>query len=142
MLRRLAGRVLTGLFAFVGIVGIISLLVLVRRALRNDSGSLTAPSFVIDTAATDSAPRFVLPDTLLGRSRTLRFVAVSASEGQDLPGFLDAYGDSILIGPRTLVMQANGHPFTLFVITVLVNAGARLLIWRVARGSGAGSRAL
>jgi phosphate transport system permease protein len=32
--------------------------------------------------------------------------------------------------------------FLLFVLTVLVNAGARLLIWRVARGSGAGSRAL
>jgi phosphate transport system permease protein len=32
--------------------------------------------------------------------------------------------------------------FTLFVLTVLVNAGARLLIWRVARGSGAGSKVL
>jgi phosphate transport system permease protein len=32
--------------------------------------------------------------------------------------------------------------FLLFVVTVLVNAGARLLIWRVARGSGVGSRAL
>ncbi|HEU4698997.1 MAG TPA: phosphate ABC transporter permease subunit PstC [Gemmatimonadales bacterium] len=32
--------------------------------------------------------------------------------------------------------------FALFVLTVLVNAGARLLIWRVARGSGAGSRVL
>src|SRR4051812_34720591 len=32
--------------------------------------------------------------------------------------------------------------FTLFLITVLVNAAARLLIWRVARGSGAGSSAL
>jgi phosphate transport system permease protein len=32
--------------------------------------------------------------------------------------------------------------FVLFVVTVVVNAGARLLIWRVARGSGAGSRAL
>ncbi|HET7024502.1 MAG TPA: phosphate ABC transporter permease subunit PstC [Gemmatimonadales bacterium] len=31
---------------------------------------------------------------------------------------------------------------TLFGLTVLVNAGARLLIWRVARGSAAGSRAL
>lgn len=30
----------------------------------------------------------------------------------------------------------------LFGVTVVVNAGARLLIWRVARGSGAGSRAL
>jgi phosphate transport system permease protein len=30
----------------------------------------------------------------------------------------------------------------LFLVTVVVNAGARLLIWRVARGSGAGSAAL
>ena len=30
----------------------------------------------------------------------------------------------------------------LFGVTVVVNAGARLLIWRVARGSGAGSKAL
>jgi phosphate transport system permease protein len=32
--------------------------------------------------------------------------------------------------------------FLLFVVTVVVNAGARLLIWRVARGSAAGSAAL
>jgi phosphate transport system permease protein len=32
--------------------------------------------------------------------------------------------------------------FLLFLVTVAVNAGARLLIWRVARGSGAGSSAL
>jgi phosphate transport system permease protein len=32
--------------------------------------------------------------------------------------------------------------FLLFIVTVLVNAGARLLIWRVARGSGIGSKAL
>jgi len=32
--------------------------------------------------------------------------------------------------------------FVLFLVTVLVNAAARLLIWRVARGSSAGSRAL
>jgi len=32
--------------------------------------------------------------------------------------------------------------FLLFLVTVAVNALARLLIWRVARGSGAGSRAL
>ncbi len=30
----------------------------------------------------------------------------------------------------------------LFMVTVIVNAGARLLIWRVARGSGVGSKAL
>lgn len=32
--------------------------------------------------------------------------------------------------------------FLLFIVTILVNAGARLLIWRVARGSGVGSKAL
>ncbi len=32
--------------------------------------------------------------------------------------------------------------FLLFIVTVVVNAGARLLIWRVARGSGVGSKAL
>jgi phosphate transport system permease protein len=32
--------------------------------------------------------------------------------------------------------------FVLFLVTVLANASARLLIWRVARGSGAGSSAL
>jgi phosphate transport system permease protein len=32
--------------------------------------------------------------------------------------------------------------FTLFVVTVLINAIARLLIWRVARGAAAGSKAL
>jgi phosphate transport system permease protein len=32
--------------------------------------------------------------------------------------------------------------FLLFIVTVVVNAGARLLIWRVARGSGIGSKAL
>ena len=32
--------------------------------------------------------------------------------------------------------------FLLFVVTVLVNAGARLLIWRVSRGSAAGGSAL
>ena len=32
--------------------------------------------------------------------------------------------------------------FLLFLVTVVVNAGARLLIWRVARGSAAGSSAL
>jgi phosphate transport system permease protein len=32
--------------------------------------------------------------------------------------------------------------FLLFLVTVIVNAGARILIWRVAHGSGAGSSAL
>jgi ABC-type phosphate transport system permease subunit len=31
---------------------------------------------------------------------------------------------------------------TLFVVTVLVNAGARVLIWRVSKGRPAGGRGL
>jgi phosphate transport system permease protein len=49
--------------------------------------------------------------------------------------FAEAVGDMHL---SALAFTA----FLLFVVTVLVNAGARLLIWRVARGSGAGSRAI
>ena len=39
--------------------------------------------------------------------------------------------------------SADGAPgLVLFIVTVTVNAAARLLVWRVARGSAAGSRAL
>ena len=49
--------------------------------------------------------------------------------------FAEAVGDMHL---SALAFTA----FLLFLVTVLVNAAARLLIWRVARGSGAGSRAI
>lgn len=49
--------------------------------------------------------------------------------------FAEAVGDMHLAALAYVAL-------VLFVVTVLVNAGARLLIWRVARGSGAGSRAL
>ena len=49
--------------------------------------------------------------------------------------FAEAVGDMHL---SALAFTA----FLLFVVTVIVNAAARLLIWRVARGSGAGSRAI
>jgi len=49
--------------------------------------------------------------------------------------FSEAVGDMHL---SALVYVA----FLLFLVTVIVNAGARLLIWQVARGSGAGSKAL
>ncbi len=49
--------------------------------------------------------------------------------------FAEAVGDMHLAALAYVAL-------VLFGVTVLVNAGARLLIWRVARGSGAGSRAL
>jgi phosphate transport system permease protein len=49
--------------------------------------------------------------------------------------FAEAVGDMHLAALAYVAL-------VLFGVTVLVNAGARLLIWRVARGSSAGSRAL
>src|SRR5918996_964489 len=51
------------------------------------------------------------------------------------PGFTEAVGNRHLSALSYVA-------FLLFVVTVLVNAGARLLIWRFARGSGVGSKAL
>jgi hypothetical protein len=116
MLRKIAGSLLAAAALFVGFVAVVWVAIVVRRALRSDDGgSLTAP-VVIDTASTDTTREFVVPDTLLGRSRVLRFAAWSAQEAHDMPGFLDAYGDSILLQPRTMRMNAGGAPFTLFMI--------------------------
>jgi uncharacterized protein YcbK (DUF882 family) len=112
IVRKLAAVVL----ALVGLVAFVWVGVVVRRALNDDSGSLTAPNIVIDTAGSDTVRKFVVADTMLGRSRALRFAALSASEANDLTGFLTAYGDSILLEPRTLLMDAGGRPFTLFMI--------------------------
>jgi uncharacterized protein YcbK (DUF882 family) len=119
MLRSVAQRLAAGVVVLAVLVGVVWMGVIVRRLLADDdgrTGSLTAPSFPADSAAADTARRFVVPDSLLGRSRALRFAALSASEAHDLPGFLDAYGDSILIGPRMLTLDISGQPFTLFVI--------------------------
>ena len=116
-MKGIAGKIATGLIALLVLVTFVRVAIIVRRFLRSDDGgSLTAPSFVADTASADTARTFVVPDTLLGRSRALRFAAVSAREAQDLPDFLAAYGDSILLGPRTLALEVHGQPFMLFMI--------------------------
>jgi hypothetical protein len=102
--------------ALVAFAAVVWFAIVVRRALRSDDGgSLTAP-VVIDTARTDTTRKFVVADSLLGRSRALRFAALSAREAHDMPGFLDAFGDSMLLEPRTLLMNAGGEPFALFMI--------------------------
>ena len=116
MIKGIARKLAALVLALVGLVAFVWIGVMVRRALRDDSGSLTAPSIVVDTAGADTVKRFVVADTLLGRSQAVRFAALSAQEAHDLPGFLDAYGDSILLEPRTLLMDARGQPFTVFMI--------------------------
>lgn len=116
-LRRFAARLAVAVVALASLVGVVWVAIIVRRVLPDDAGegsSLTAPSLP-PRPATDSSVRFQIADSLRGRSRALRFVAVSASEGQELPGFLDSYGDSMLLEPRTLPLESGGEPFVLFM---------------------------
>jgi phosphate transport system permease protein len=98
----------------VGVVG--GVMLGLGRAL----GETMAVTFVIGNAHRISAS-VLAPGT-----------TISASIANE---FTEAVGDMHL---SALAYVA----FLLFVVTVLVNAGARLLIWRVARGSGVGSKAL
>ena len=118
-LRAAAGRLVAALLAGGVLVGLVWLLVVVRRALPDESagnaGSLTAPTFAAPPAASGVA-RVLIPDTLLGRSRALRFVALTPAEAEAGPGLVATFGDSILRTARTLTVQAGADPFTLFTL--------------------------
>ncbi len=118
-LRAAAGRLVAALLAGGVLVGLVWLLVVVRRALPDESagnaGSLTAPTFAAPPAASGVA-RVLIPDTLLGRSRALRFVALTPAEAEAVPGLVATFGDSILRTARTLTVQAGADPFTLFTL--------------------------
>jgi uncharacterized protein YcbK (DUF882 family) len=101
------------------LVGVVWLAVVVRRVLPDETGaggSLTAPASPVGEPAPDTVAPFRIADSLRGRSRAVRFAAVSASEGHDLPGFLETFGDSILLEPRTLLLSSDGEPFVLFMM--------------------------
>jgi hypothetical protein len=116
MLRSVSGQLAACVVALVLLVGVVGLGVVVRRAVRSDSGSVTAPDFTRDTASATGVRPFDVTDSLLGRSGALRFAAVSSREAAGLQGFVAAYGDSILIAPRTLTLKADGQPFALFML--------------------------
>jgi hypothetical protein len=114
--RLLAGAVVLGT-----LVVIAWLMVVLRRALPDDAaqggGGLTAPS-TSDSTPVPGRPAtrpLAIPDTLFGRSRAVRFAALSAADADAL-GVLDALGDSILLKPRTLTVQAGDEAFHLFII--------------------------
>ena len=120
-LRVLVVRVATGAVALLALSAFVWLAVILRRVLPDDTaqsgGSLTAPSFPGDSAVADTAARqLAIPDTLLGRSRALRFVALTAQEADAFPGLVDAFGDSILLKPGTLTVSTSGEPFRLFMM--------------------------
>jgi uncharacterized protein YcbK (DUF882 family) len=112
-------RLVAGLAVLVSLGLLVWLLVVLRRVLPDDAAnageSLTAPTFADGTPANDTTmPALVIPDTLFGRSRAVRFVALSAAEADAL-GVLDALGDSILINPRMYPVVAGGETFHLFI---------------------------
>ena len=100
------------------------------------------------------AKKGIIGSTFLALARSLgETMAVTMVIGNDpkIKASLFAPGYSIAAVIANEFSEAVGDlhlsalayvAFTLFVVTVVVNAGARLLIWRVARGSAAGSRAL
>ena len=112
-------RLIAGTLALLALVLVVWVAVVLRRVLPDDAadagGSLTAPTFAAGQPGSDTSARpLVLPDTLFGRSGSVRFVALSAAEAEAL-GVLDALGDSILVNPRMYPIVAGGQPFHLFI---------------------------
>jgi uncharacterized protein YcbK (DUF882 family) len=118
-LKRLAGGLLAIVTALAGLAALVWVLVVVKRALPDEAGadgSLTAPDFVQRSGGKPDSTGFTIADTLLGRSRSLRFAALTAVEAHDLPGFRAVFGDSALMKPSTLTLEVAGRSFSLFLM--------------------------
>jgi hypothetical protein len=111
--------VLGGAIIVTAFVLVVWLLIVVRRVLPDDAadGALTAPTFTAgDTAAETTGGQLMIPDTLFGRSRALRFAALSAAEADSYQGLLDAFGDTIIHRPGVFSVMAAGEPFHFFIL--------------------------
>lgn len=84
---------------------------------------LTAPGIASDerviaaaasTAASGSSMN--LPDTLLGRSRALRFATLTAADAHAMPGFVERYGEEALHRPAAIPVAVGSDSFTLLVL--------------------------
>lgn len=116
-LRQFANRLLAGVAGLAALVLLVWLFIVLKRVLPDDAadGVLTAPSFEGPVADTSTQP-FMIPDTLFGRSRSLRFAALTLSEAVALPGLTDAFGDTIVEKPGTFIVRAAGEPFHFFIM--------------------------
>lgn len=131
-LRAAAGRIVGAVLGGGVLVAVVWLMIVLRRALPDepggDAGSLTAPTFEPGRGAGDtSRDRVLIPDTLLGRSRALRFVALTPAEAQGVPGLLATFGDSILRTAQTLTAQAGADRFTLFTLRAFAHKRGEML---------------
>jgi uncharacterized protein YcbK (DUF882 family) len=114
----LFGRLVAGVIALLALVAVVWLLILVRRVLPDETagGSLTAPDFsgVAGTDSTVALP--TVPDSLLGRSRQLRFASLTAAEADGFPGLLATFGDTIIHTPGTFTVMRDSQPFRFFIM--------------------------
>lgn len=108
-----------------------------KRVLPDDAtaagGSLTAPTFPGEAAVADTAAdQPVVPDSLLGRSRELRFAALTAAEADGFPGLLATFGDTIIHTPGTFTVMADSEPFHFFIMRPFAHKrGERLGAYRL-----------
>jgi uncharacterized protein YcbK (DUF882 family) len=119
LLREFGSRLLAGLAGLTAVVLLVWLLIVLKRVLPDDAvnGVMTAPTFAAgDTAADTAARQLLIPDTLFGRSRALRFAALSAAEADNYQGLLDAFGDTIIHMPGVFTVRAAGEPFHFFIL--------------------------
>ena len=128
----LGGRLAAGGLILAAAIGVVWMMVVLKRVLPDDpgddNGSLTAPSFAGEGPGTDSPARpLMIPDTLFGRSRTLRFAALSASEADAFPGLRQAFGDTIVHTPGTFTVMAANEPFRFFIMRPFAHKRGEML---------------
>lgn len=129
--RQFGQRMVASAVIVAALVLLVWLLIVVRRALPDDAtagGSLTAPTFPTQTAVSDTATGgLMVPDSLLGRSRALRFAALTAAEADAFPALLAAFGDTIIHTPGTFTVMADSEPFHFFVMRPFAQKRAEML---------------
>lgn len=130
--RVVGGRLIAGVLILLAVTMLAWLLIVLRRVLPDDAsgqgGSLTAPDFADEPRNSDTASlALLIPDTLLGRSRAVRFAALSAAEANAFPGLLETFGDTIVQTPGTYAVMAAGEPFTFFVMRPFAHKRGEML---------------
>jgi hypothetical protein len=106
---------MAGLVGLVAFVGVVKLLFLVRDALPDESLDL-GPGQAQLPPSRDSSRRFAIPDSLRGRSGTLRFTALTAAEAAALPGMAGSWGDSVIRAAGLVTVPSPPDTFALMVM--------------------------
>lgn len=134
-LKQVGGRLVAGAAILGALVLVVWLLVVLRRVLPDDAtnGVLTPPTFAAGDSIVDTTTRqLMIPDTLFGRSRALRFAALSAPEADNYKSLLNVFGDTIINQPGTYTALTQGEPFHFFILRPFgQKRGERLGVYRL-----------